>query len=167
MKGGARVCIALCGIMTQLDKCSSICYDIFSRKIPFHGINVYVVLELNMDTTFTFKATKVVGEGKDVCYQVNLGQDILDGLTQEQVLKHATHDRIVYVQNFKGSLLRMSNSIESAEKCLKGMGYEHATVDIYVPNASPKGMIIDGVEYTKDQIAALVKYAKEKEMKIV
>lgn len=98
-----------------------------------------------MDTVFTFKATKATGEGKDVCYQVNLGVDILEGLTQEQILKHATHDKVVHVQNYKG-LLRMSPDIEGATKALQGMGYEDVEVSIYTPSTAPKTLSIEDIK---------------------
>ena len=117
-----------------------------------------------MDTIFTFKATKAEGNAKDVQYQVDIGHDILDGLTEAEIRKHATHDRVVYVQNYKGSLLRMSNSIESAEKCLKDMGYDIATVELYVPSTTAKTLTPEDVTkaiakgtMTREQIEAILK----------
>ncbi len=97
-----------------------------------------------MNTLFTFKATKA-NQGTDVQYQVDLGQDILDGLHEDTVKAHATANAKVEVQNRKGALLRQAESIEDAMETLKTYGYEGATVEVYVPTpkAPRKELTVD------------------------
>jgi len=88
-----------------------------------------------MNTILTFKATKA-SENKDVQYQVDLGEDILDKVPD--TMAYATAHAKVELQNRKGALLRQSASTEDALATLKTFGYEHATVELYVPTTKPK-----------------------------
>ena len=90
-----------------------------------------------MNTILTFKATKA-NENKDVQYRVDLGRDILEGMTSEQVKAYATAHAKVELQNRKGGLIRASEDVDGARSTLEGFGYVDATVEVYVPTTAPK-----------------------------
>lgn len=110
-----------------------------------------------MGTTFTVKATQAT-QNKDVQYAVDLGVSILTSKLPEEIEAAAIHTLVVNVQNYKGSLLRQSTSVDDVIKTLIAQGYPNATCEIYTPTTTPKGMVIDGVTYSKQDIAKLIKH---------
>lgn len=88
-----------------------------------------------MNTIFTFKATK---SGNGTQYQVDLGQNILDGLHGDTLTAYATAHAKVELQNKKGALLRASENVEGAKDVLTHFGYPNATVEVYVPTVKPR-----------------------------
>jgi hypothetical protein len=91
-----------------------------------------------MNTVFTFKATKATENG-DNQYQVDLGQDILAGMSEGEVIRCATAHAKVELQNRKGALLRASEDAVAAEKLLQDtFGYPDAAVEVYVPTTIPR-----------------------------
>lgn len=91
-----------------------------------------------MNTVFTFKATKATTNG-DVQYKVDLGQDILKGMSEDVVRAYAIAHAKVELQNRKGAILRSSEDAVSAEKLLQGtFEYPDASVEVYVPTVKPR-----------------------------
>ena len=109
------------------------------------------------NTTFTVRATQAT-ENKDVQYAIDLGVNILEDKSDSEIRAAAEHTLIVNVQNYKGSLLRQSTSIDDVIKTLIAQGYPNATCEIYIPTSTPKGIVIDGVTYSKEDIAKLIKH---------
>lgn len=93
-------------------------------------------------TTFTFTATKADGQK----YLVNLNQDILKGISSDDILVLAEHSKIVEVQNHKGSILRASVNATEARKTLYDMGYTEAEVEVYVPTTKPKVLTVEDIK---------------------
>lgn len=115
---------------------------------------------MSTNTTFRFKATKVEGEGKDLSYQVDLNQGILDNVKDEDIIALATQAKIVEVQNHKSSLLRTSANAEEALKCLREQGYPNATVTPYTPGTTT---VTDAV--VKKVLAGLTREQLEAKLK--
>lgn len=116
-----------------------------------------------MITTFRFKATKATGN-KDVHYQVDLGQDILDNISDSIIRGHATANATVEIQNRKGAILRRSESAEDAQALLREtFGFEDATVEVYVPTTKTKVLTLADIrkaiasgKITKDDLEQML-----------
>lgn len=94
-----------------------------------------------MNTVFTFKATKATENG-GIQYRVDLGQDILEGMSEDTVESYAVAHAKVEIQNRKGSILRQSGSIEDAVATLKSFGFGDVSVEVYTPTTKPKVLTI-------------------------
>ena len=113
-----------------------------------------------MGTTFTVTATK----GNGVRYEIDLGVNILEGKTPEQVYAMAEDSAIVGLQNRKGSLLRTANGEADVEDILSGFGYTGATVAVYVERPKTVKPIttadikrsVDSGRITKEQLMAMI-----------
>lgn len=98
-----------------------------------------------MDTVFTFKATKSTDNG-GIQYKVDLGQDILEGMSEDTVKAYAIAHAKVELQNRKGALLRQSDTVDGAQSVLREtFGYPEATVEVYVATTKPKVLTVDSI----------------------
>lgn len=77
-----------------------------------------------MNTIFTVKATKAEGEGKNKEYTINLGQDILDGVSESIRDEKATQSIRIDVQG----TLRKCDSTVAIQDALIKQGYTDAVV---------------------------------------
>jgi hypothetical protein len=88
-----------------------------------------------MFTTMTITTTK--SEVLNEKYEINLGVNLLDGVSQEQLDKWATKSAVIEVQNDKDNELRKCDDGEQIRQALVKRGFTDAIVDIWVKKDAP------------------------------
>ena len=94
-----------------------------------------------MKTTFTIKMwDSAVNE-----WDVDLGADILNGMTDDEVKDCARAAKVVKVQARLRGNKKVEDSATSIERFLKGIGFANAIVEVAVPKVSKPKMTSEEV----------------------